>query len=270
MIYEPKEIKKRIKPIASKQVLQKARQHDELVKEAKRVFQSQDKGSGDNGLISIAHDALNINVSPGMIDRALEFFNMLIIGVKRIGGTIEVKPLHSIIIYSGETLEVSLRERQNRVESENQRFSWIRYDHIPSGVLYFKLGEKSWDSKEWKDTAYTVLEDKVDDILEYILKKVIKIQEDRREYERLRLEREKERQQQLELERLQTIDINNFIILKSNAELWKNAVIMREYLSAMEEEAKVKGTYDVKMEQYLTWARRKVDWYDPHVIFLIV
>ena len=76
-----------------------------MVIDAKKAFQNRSRGNSDNKLISIAYDVLNINVSPKMIDRALSFFNMLILGVRRIGGKIEVKQQHSTIIYCGERLE---------------------------------------------------------------------------------------------------------------------------------------------------------------------
>ncbi|NGM72847.1 hypothetical protein [Sphingobacterium sp. SGL-16] len=268
--YEPKEVKKRVKfkDITNANVnlpIRKVGKLDELVIDAKKAFQNQSKGNTDNKLISIAYDVLNINVSPKMIDRALSFFNMLILGVRRIGGKVEVKQQHSTIIYSGERLEISLRERQNRIEKQNPKYSWESYDYIPSGNLYFKLGENSWSSKEWKDTAYTILEDKIEDILEYIPTVVLKIQELKREIEQRRIAQEKERQRQLEIEKQQTTEINNFLAIKTNAELWQKATLMRAYLTAMEENAIKNETFDDQMKQYLIWARRKVDWYDPLV-----
>ncbi len=268
VIYKPKEKKKRVKPderTAAKQDIQIARQQDKLIIEAKKVFQNKRKGREYDSLTSIAYESLNINVSPKMLERALSIFNLLIIGVKRIGGTIEVKPHHSTVIYAGERMEVSLREKQNRILKQNQVHSWDTYDYIPSGILYFKVGENSWRSKEWKDTSYTGLEDKIEDILQHIRETVIRIQEDRRESERRRIEQEKERQQQLELEKLQITELNNFIEVKTNAELWKKATIMREYLTALEETSKKNSTYNLNMQQYLDWARKKVDWYDPLV-----
>lgn len=75
----------------------------------------------------------------------------------------------------------------------------------------------------------------------------------------------RKRQLELEIEQQQTLEINNFIAIKNNAELWQKAKIMREYLLAMEESAIKNGTYDVKMQEYVAWARNKVDWYDPLV-----
>lgn len=268
VVYEPKEKKKRVKPderTATKQDIQIVVQQDKLIIEAKKVFQNKMKGREDNRLISIAYESLNINISPKMLDRALAFFNLLIIGVKRIGGTIEVKPHHSTVIYIGERMEISLREKQNRILKENQAHSWDTYDYFPSGILCFKVGENSWRSKEWKDTSYTVLEDKIEDILEHIKKVAVKIQEDRRESERRRIEQEKERQKQIELEKLQAKELNNFVEIKTNAELWQKATLMREYLTTLEDDAKKNGTYDLNMQQYLEWARKKVDWYDPLV-----
>lgn len=268
VIYEPQEKKKRIKP-AEHTVVKKdipiGRSQDKLVTEAKKVFQNNSKGRKNDSLVSIAYESLNINVSPNILDKALAFFNLLIIEVKRIGGKIEVKPHHSTIIYNGERMEISLREKQNRILKGNQANSWDTYDYFPSGILCFKVGENSWRSKEWKDTSYTVLEDKIEDILEHIRITVIRIQEDRKESERRRIEQEKERQQQLDLEKLQITELNNFIEIKTKAELWKNATIMREYLIILEETAKKNGIYDLNMQQYLEWARKKVDWYDPLV-----
>lgn len=123
-------------------------------------------------------------------------------------------------------MEMSLREKQNRIEKENPKYSWESYDYVPSGLLYFKLGEHSWDSKELKDTTYTILEDKIEDILQHIQKEVIKIQELRLENQQRQLEHEKERQRKLEIEQRQTSEINNFIAIKNNAELWQKAKIM--------------------------------------------
>lgn len=268
VVYKPKEKKKRIKPTEhteAKKDIQIVRPQDKLVIEAKKIFQNNNKGRKDDSLISIAYESLNINVSPKMLDRALAFFNSLIIGIKRIGGAIEVKPHHSTVIYIGERMEISLREKQNRILKENQAHSWDTYDYLPSGILLFKLGEHSWNVKEWKDTSYTVLEDKIEDILEHIRKVAVKIQEDRRESERRRIEQEKEHQKQIEFEKLQATELSNFVEFKTNAELWQKASLMREYLTALEDDAKKNGTYDLNMQRYLEWARKKVDWYDPLV-----
>lgn len=112
---------------------------------------------------------------------------------------------------------------------------------------------------------HTILEDKIEDILEHIRENVISIQEERRESERRRIAQEIERQHQRELEKLQAEELNNFIEIKTNAELWKNTTIMREYLAALEEATQKNGTYNLNIQQYLEWARKKVDWYDPLV-----
>ena len=265
IIYEPKKKKQRTKVTDRITISKTATQLDKLVIEAQKVFQNKMKDSKDDTLIGISYESLNINISPKMLDRALTFFNLLIVGVKRMGGIIKVEPHHSSVVYIGEKMEMSLREKQNRVLKENKMYSWDTYDYFPSGILFFKIGEHSWSAKEWKDTSYTKLEDKIEDILEYIRETAINIQEDRREHERRRIEQEKERQQRIELEKLQITELNNFIEIKTNAELWKQATVIREYLMALEETTKKNGTYDLSTQQYLEWARKKADWYDPLV-----
>lgn len=157
IIYEPKKKKKRVKSeerTVTKQNIQTVRKQDNLILEARKGFQKVRKGREYDSLTSIAYESLNINVSPKMIDRALSFFNLLIIEVKRIGGAIEVKPHHSTVVLAGERMEVSLRKKQSRILKKNPVHSGDAYDYIPSGILYFKVGENSWRSKEWKDIQY--------------------------------------------------------------------------------------------------------------------
>ena len=100
--------------------LKHAMPEDKLVTEARRLFQKELKGAiGNNKLINIGAHTLPINVSAKMIDRALEFFNLFILGIKKMGGEIELKSNPTSVLYREERLELSLREKQNRVERLN-------------------------------------------------------------------------------------------------------------------------------------------------------
>ena len=65
--YEPKEVKKRIKlkditNVSVNRHIRKFGKLDELVLDAKKVYQNQSKGTIDNKLISITYNVLHINV----------------------------------------------------------------------------------------------------------------------------------------------------------------------------------------------------------------
>ncbi|WP_324756395.1 hypothetical protein [Sphingobacterium thalpophilum] len=234
-----------------------------MIIEAEKIFRKRLNGRNNAELIGIASESIDITVSAKTIDRTLSFFNLLIEGVKRMGGILKVAPHKTKVEYDGEEVIVSLREKQNRIENENPQRSWETYAYVPSGILYFKIGEHSWRSKEWKDTAYTVIEDKIEDILAHIKSIVRGIKEDRIERELRRVEEARKRQQQEDLEKRQAIELKKFVTLKTNAELWEKAVLMRNYLIELEHIAKNQGRFDSSMQEYLVWAKQKIDWYDP-------
>ncbi|WP_199142129.1 hypothetical protein, partial [Pedobacter sp. ASV12] len=131
-------------------------------------------------MISIGYQSLSINVSPLMIERALMLFNLIISEIKKAGGTMNVESHSTLAIFNGEKFILSMREKQSRIKKPEQKYSWTEYDYVASGVLFFKIGENSWNSKEWSDTAYTVIEDKIEDIISYIKLGALKIKEERR------------------------------------------------------------------------------------------
>lgn len=96
IIYQPRETKKRIKRKEQLSTTNVSDQivctKDSLVMEAHKFFQKIAKDRRDDQLVSISYQSLDINVSPKVIDRAPGFFNLLIIGVKRMGGEIKTEP----------------------------------------------------------------------------------------------------------------------------------------------------------------------------------
>lgn len=91
------------------------------------------------------------------------------------------------------------------------------------------------------------------------------IKEDRIKREPRWAEEAKKRQLQEDLEKRQSNELKKFIALKINAELWEKAMLMRKYLIELEHTARDQGRFDADMQEYLSWTREKVDWYDPLV-----
>lgn len=268
IIYEPKQKVKREKRVEiqlEKTVEGSADKFDKIVSEAQKIYHAEAKGRESNKLISIGYHALSINVSPSIIDKSLRFFNSIIIEIKKAGGTISVAPHSTSTIFNGEKFLLSLREKQNRIEKKDAQYSWDNYEYIGSGMLHFKIGENSWNSKEWKDTKYVSIEEKVNDVIEFLKLAAIKEKEHRKEQELWRLKVETERQIKVDIEKRQSAELASFIKLKTDSELWEKTLIMRRYLDETERLAKEQNTCDEETESYLKWARAKVDWYDPFI-----
>lgn len=57
----------------------------------------------------------------------------------------------------------------------------------------------------------------------------------------------------------------NELKLLLNAAQHSNDVKLREYIQSTEELARSNGTLNEGLLNWLEWARKKVDWYDPHI-----
>ncbi|MCY1544888.1 hypothetical protein D9M68_807980 [compost metagenome] len=107
------------------------------------------------------------------------------------------------------------------------------------------------------------IEEKVNDIIEFLRLAAIKEKEHRKEREQWRLDAEKEKQIKIDIEKRQATELAKFIKLKDDSELWEKSVVMRKYIEETERLATEQNRYDKEMEDYLLWARAKIDWYDP-------
>ncbi len=266
--FTPREIKKRIKKQEVIQPSPKKLEDTEVdghVAKARKVYSESAKGRDPKKLIKIAYESINLNVSPSIIERALSFMDALFKVVKASGGKIRVAPHSTLILMDGEEFFVALREKQNRTEQPDQRNSWINYDFSGSGILILKIGEQTWRSKEWSDTAYTRIEEKLDAILEGIREMAIKEKQDRADQKIRQMEWDATAKIKEDLEKLRTTELNGFIELKNNSIKWENAQRIRRFLDEMEARAQAERNLDDKLRTYLEWARKKADWYDPLV-----
>jgi len=70
-----------------------------------------------------------------------------------------------------------------------------------------------------------------------------------------RIEKERQKRKDKEFE--------DFKLLMKNAKQWQEAVLLRSYLNELEAKAKNDNKITDELENWLVWARKKADWYDP-------
>jgi hypothetical protein len=54
-------------------------------------------------------------------------------------------------------------------------------------------------------------------------------------------------------------------LLLNAAQRYNDVKLMREYIQSKEELARSNGTLNEDLMNWAEWARKKVDWYDPHI-----
>lgn len=219
---------------------------DELVVAAQKVLTTKDKYIY-NGTLRTYRDVLDINVSPAGVSRALLLFDVLIKTLRRRGHGILFKNGETFAEVKGQNQQIKLREQTKRVKGED------RYaEYVPTGIFYFKIDR--YPDKEFKDGSRK-LEAKMADIIAWM---EVQADKDNDRDEQWRIKREQEK---LEEERLLAIalerdrEMQRYRDLVAAAERWKQAGLIREYVSAV-------GSADA---EWVGWARKKADWVDPVV-----
>jgi len=91
----------------------------------------------------------------------------------------------------------------------------------------------------------------------------LKIESDKREVERI--EREKLQLQRKKFESLQDEELKKFKLLLSDVKKWRKIKLLRKYIDEFEAVSKSQEINYSGIKGYIEWARKKIDWYDPHV-----
>ncbi|MBL7138246.1 MAG: hypothetical protein ISS17_05695 [Bacteroidales bacterium] len=171
--------------------------------------------------------------------------------------TVEVEYDRTYAVIDGEKFKINLMEKHNRIKIDDQYGS---SEYIPTGLLSFKIDD--FHGRNWID-GKVLIEDRLAEILARL-----ETEAQREKDERIRRDEwhnkweeekriEQEHQQRIEKEK------SDFKDLYQQAKLWQRARFIREYISAVEANAIEKGGLTDEIQNWLKWARDKVDWYDP-------
>ena len=203
--------------------------------------------------LSISGTKLNYN-------RALRIMDTFIKAMEQRGHVFQLRNDSVHLVMYGEEFEISIREKNKRIAKPKTN-SWQEYDYIPSGILAF-VTKINWSNVEWKDGKLP-LENQLSNI---IAKFEIKGAE--KSEQTIRMEKENEiREEQNLIKRAKEQEIENelmkFRVLKKKAELWREASEIRAYLGSIEEKAIKEQSLTDELKDWLKWAHKKADWYDP-------
>ena len=205
---------------------------------------------------------LNISATKHNYNRALRIMDTFIKAMEKRGHQFQLKNESIQVVIYGEEFSIAIREKNKRIPKPKTK-SWQEYDYIPSGILVFSL-RISYHNIEWADGRQP-LENQVSKI---IAKLEMKGAEERADT----LRREKEREIRDEQNRIKKIkeeeieqELVKFKQLKLKAERWQEACKIRAYLADIEAKATKEQLITEDLAEWLKWAHKKVDWYDPNI-----
>ena len=194
--------------------------------------------------------------------RALRIMNTLVRAIEKLGHKISFQYGRCYVEMFGQKTEINLRQKYNRVREKGDdgfsRESWIKTER-----LEFQAGP-SFDQKRWIDTKTRDLEDYLPEIIAWI-EKDCKYWHDLRA-QQAEERKEKERELEIERKRLAVIESEKKKLeeLIENAQNWKKAHTIREYIGEMERQVKHGDSMlGEDPKAYIEWAKRKANGLDP-------
>ena len=160
--------------------------------------------------------------------------------------------------------ELTKKEAQELIQYEDEikRNKWAskprirQYDYVYNGRIRIVFGEKDYI----RDSEKEKLEDRLGDILIKLYEKSEenRVARERREEEQRRQEEEARRQE--ELRRRKELEIAHTKELVNKADDYQIALGIRAYINAVVESGSEEAT-----SEWIEWARKKADWYDPTI-----
>lgn len=227
---------------------------DPLVVDAKRSLTKPDDRSSwllkSEGVVSNA-GALQIRVAPNNVDRSLRLFDTIIKVFRARGHHFEGSTVH----LGEQRFEISIREKLRKLDE---------YKKEPTNILCLKV-YTGYPRFEIYDSKSVLIEHRIS-------RAVAKIELEVEYYVRVWAEnaRREEEEKQKERKRLEIIarknkELKDFKLLLNAARRYDEVKLIREYVKSKEDAAKREGVINEDLRNWIEWAMKKADWYDPNI-----
>jgi len=223
------------------------------------------------GMPQTRGNGLNISVSPGLQSRALKVADTLLKALEKRGYTVEQGKHQVEVVMFGDALRLRFYEpslRSDYVPSAAQLAEkaksgwsyWPKWQFTPSGRLQV-MADEGYGGKITDSDRHSV-EQQLNKLIRLMATRAVGflVRNERQAIEDAERQRvrdivlERKRRQDLEKQRLATLEVN--------AQNWRRAQAIREYLSALEQAAD-RGHLSPEQLENLRWGRAKADWLDP-------
>lgn len=227
---------------------------DPLIAEAKKGLSKPDGRSSwlleNEGVVSNT-GSLQIRVAPNNVDRALRLFDTIIKVFRARGHRFEESTVH----LGEQSFEISIREKLKKLDE---------YKKEPTNILCLKV-YTGYPRFEIYDSKSVLIEDRIS-------RAVAKIELEVEYYLRVWAEndRREEAQRQREKVRAEILarkkkELDDFKLLLNAAQRHNDVKLIREYIQSKEDAASRNGMLNEDLRNWIEWARKKADWYDPNI-----
>lgn len=232
---------------------------DILIQNTKTLY---DKRKNDRYFWDDKIDTISIYVADINFSRALRIMDTFIKLLRYRGHSFrrDINKRGPRIVVNDVEFHFSIREKNKRIPSDKLYESST---YIPTGILIIKIGE-SFHAKEWNDGAVK-LENQLAKIVAKIELDAQKELEWREECRLSKIKREEEEKIRKEFQKKREDELQRTKELFNDAIYYNKAKIVREYLNELETKASLNNQLTNELQDWLKWAKDKIDWFDPMI-----
>jgi hypothetical protein len=230
---------------------------DKLIISVAKALQKKENRTYD-GMTRSPQGELGICVTPALVNRALTFMDLLIRALRKRGHDLIVRSDATCVVVLQQELKIYCREKTKRVPANDK---WRSHVFVPSGLLLLKLD--GLYGREWVDSVTKQIEEQIPSMLIKFEEEARRLNEWKANAEQERLKRETKLKLEKEWQEKHNTELAASRILFQRAMRWEKSLMLRKYIDELEARIPKDTQVPEEMLQYIEWAQKKADWYDP-------
>lgn len=200
------------------------------------------------------------SVSKEQIHRAYLIYDCLINAFEQCGFVVKVNSNSSTVVtIRGEDIELRMREKYEKVEIDDKKYSWRTYEYNPKGELVFMFKSSiDYNYCEIYDGKSELVEDKIKTIFKKICDKVESVKIENRIREERNKQYEIERQKQEVIRKIHADEKLKVIEFLKKVKQFELAEKIRNFACCLRNKSE-------EEKELYKWAMEKADWFDPNL-----
>lgn len=207
---------------------------------------------------------IRIAVGDNCQERAVRIYDTFIKACEARGHKFYLKDSDTIIKVYEEEYELRFWEKSKVIYKKEANWLYDTREYEPTGKLFIQLIRRgSSVEKEWGDTPYVTLEEKLARIIANLEIKSERDTKQRLIWEQQSRERKIREELEAQLRQSKYDDLEKFRKLILDSERWSKANEIRNYIKYVESNKERLSQKFENIDNWIAWAKKRVDWYDP-------
>jgi hypothetical protein len=250
-----------------------------LIRQTASQLRSRSRKNEHGILLPREGRALNVRVTEGTIDRALQVMSQVLSVLERHNLNVKVSDEgRSIALIQGQSISFGIEEPIRKVVTQKPRVPnptdrWD-YDEIvtnePSGLLALVIHSEAWETRgsqtKWRDAKVQRIENLIPDFVAGLMRTAVVLRQKEEERKRRELEELKRAQELAQLRNDIEEEEKKVKQFSSWLENWERAEQMRRFIAIYKKKSRSwPAEKQPKCREWMEWAAREADRLDPFV-----